>query len=163
MQTILRKIAMIFLLVFALVSVSVSLLPFPDLYDVTIDQEASISPTTGIDYSVQKSLIVHIDNKIYHVPIGFVTDLASIPRALWGIIAPSDDHFVYPAILHDFLYSCPRTLPRDKIDSIFYSFLRERGVKKFQAYQFFLAVRIFGNSHFTQHDACHLLLEKGVS
>jgi hypothetical protein len=36
-------------------------------------------------------------------PTGFVTDLASIPRALWSIW-PSDGSYAYPAIIHDYLY-----------------------------------------------------------
>jgi Protein of unknown function (DUF1353) len=37
------------------------------------------------------------------VPIGFVTDFASIPRVFWSILPP-DGLYTYPAILHDYLY-----------------------------------------------------------
>jgi Protein of unknown function (DUF1353) len=37
------------------------------------------------------------------VPIGFVTDFASIPRAFWSLLRP-DGNYTYPAIIHDFLY-----------------------------------------------------------
>ena len=37
------------------------------------------------------------------VPIGFVTDLASIPRIFWSILRP-DGAYTYPAIVHDYLY-----------------------------------------------------------
>jgi Protein of unknown function (DUF1353) len=37
------------------------------------------------------------------VPVGFVTDFASIPRAFWALL-PSDGLYTYPAILHDYLY-----------------------------------------------------------
>jgi hypothetical protein len=37
------------------------------------------------------------------VPVGFVTDFASIPRAFWALLPP-DSLYSYPAILHDYLY-----------------------------------------------------------
>ena len=40
------------------------------------------------------------------VPTGFVTDLASVPRALWGAIAPFD--VARAAIIHDLLYKSIR-------------------------------------------------------
>ena len=40
------------------------------------------------------------------VPTGFVTDLASVPRAMWWAIAPFD--VARAAIIHDLLYKCIR-------------------------------------------------------
>tara|TARA_Y100000287_G_scaffold112150_1_gene89993 strand:- start:1278 stop:1763 length:486 start_codon:yes stop_codon:yes gene_type:complete len=40
------------------------------------------------------------------VPKGFVTDLASVPRAMWWAIAPFD--VARAAIIHDLLYKCIR-------------------------------------------------------
>jgi Protein of unknown function (DUF1353) len=37
------------------------------------------------------------------VPVGFVTDFASIPRALWTAL-PRDGDYVWGAVVHDFLY-----------------------------------------------------------
>ena len=37
------------------------------------------------------------------VPVGFVTDFASIPRAFWSLLPP-DGLYTYPAIVHDYLY-----------------------------------------------------------
>jgi hypothetical protein len=37
------------------------------------------------------------------VPVGFVTDFASIPRAFWSLLPP-DGLYTYPAIIHDYLY-----------------------------------------------------------
>jgi len=36
-------------------------------------------------------------------PVGFVTDLASIPRVFYSLLPP-DGPYTYPAIIHDFLY-----------------------------------------------------------
>jgi hypothetical protein len=37
------------------------------------------------------------------VPVGFVTDFTSIPRAFWTLLRP-DGAYTYPAIVHDYLY-----------------------------------------------------------
>lgn len=37
------------------------------------------------------------------VPVGFVTDFASIPRIFWSLLPP-DGLYTYPAIIHDYLY-----------------------------------------------------------
>src|SRR5690348_11529740 len=42
-------------------------------------------------------------HKPVKVPIGFVTDFASIPRVFWTML-PKDGLYTYPAIIHDFLY-----------------------------------------------------------
>jgi hypothetical protein len=50
------------------------------------------------------------------VPIGFVTDFASIPRIFWSLLRP-DGTYSYAAIIHDFLY-WEQYLSRDVSDSI---------------------------------------------
>jgi len=51
------------------------------------------------------------------VPIGFVTDFASIPRVLWSLL-PSDGPYVYAAVVHDYLY-WEQHLSRETSDNIF--------------------------------------------
>jgi hypothetical protein len=50
------------------------------------------------------------------VPVGFVTDFASIPRAFWSILRP-DGLYTYPAIVHDYLY-WEQTTSREVADQI---------------------------------------------
>lgn len=50
------------------------------------------------------------------VPIGFVTDFASIPRAFWSILRP-DGLYSYAAIIHDYLY-WEQFLSRSESDAI---------------------------------------------
>jgi hypothetical protein len=57
------------------------------------------------------------------VPSGFLTDGASVPRAVWAILPSNDPAILYPAYVHDYLYSIQgrlegRTLTRDKCDAI---------------------------------------------
>ncbi|MGY8632556.1 DUF1353 domain-containing protein [Bradyrhizobium sp. 14AA] len=41
--------------------------------------------------------------KAVTVPVGFVTDFASIPRAFWSLLRP-DGIYAYAAVIHDWLY-----------------------------------------------------------
>lgn len=93
---------------------------------------------------------VSIDGKPYIIPKDFKTDLASIPRILWPIIAPQYSGFVSPAILHDYLYRCNNNFSRQFIDEILYSALITMNVTPFTASKFYLGVRLFGDSHFKQ-------------
>jgi hypothetical protein len=51
------------------------------------------------------------------VPAGFVTDLASIPRAFWQVLKPEGRH-AYAAVVHDYLY-WTQSRPREEADEIF--------------------------------------------
>jgi hypothetical protein len=51
------------------------------------------------------------------VPLGFVTDFASIPRIFWSALPP-DGLYTYPAIVHDYLY-WEQTVTRSQADDIF--------------------------------------------
>lgn len=42
-----------------------------------------------------------------HIPKGFETDFASIPRALWRVITPTERHIGKAAVVHDWLYRTP--------------------------------------------------------
>src|SRR5262249_26219157 len=52
-----------------------------------------------------------------NVPIGFVTDFASIPRIFWSLLRP-DGRYTHPAIVHDYLY-WTQTTSREDADEIF--------------------------------------------
>ena len=61
---------------------------------------------TSGDVEALKSVGVNIINNTVTVPTGFVTDLASVPRAMWWLIAPFD--VARAAIIHDLLYKTIR-------------------------------------------------------
>jgi hypothetical protein len=50
------------------------------------------------------------------VPIGFVTDFASIPRPFWSALPP-DGLYAYAAVIHDYLY-WDQSRPRAEADEI---------------------------------------------
>lgn len=43
------------------------------------------------------------DGSRIHIPAGYIWDLSSVPRFLWGLMAPDGD-FQIAALIHDFLY-----------------------------------------------------------
>ena len=76
--------------------------------------------------SLEKIGVKVLSSKI-SVPKGFVTDLASVPRIVWNIIAPWD--IARAAIIHDLLYLRIR-LYRAKPRGLGSSFVDMRLVKK---------------------------------
>lgn len=84
------------------------------------------------------------------VPAGFKTDLASIPGVLQSIF-PHDGKYTEAAILHDFLYGkavCSRWMA----DAIFREGMKNSGVSVWVRFTLWLAVRIFGGSHFSKKE-----------
>lgn len=89
------------------------------------------------------------------VPLGYVTDLASVPRACWVFIAPFD--VARPAVIHDILYEKINAV-RDAIspadlekcrkiaDDIFLQGMNatEPLVASWKKYSAYYAVRLFG-------------------
>lgn len=82
------------------------------------------------------------------IPDGYITDLASIPRLLWRIIAPFELSIAAP-LVHDFLYQnggC-RTFTRSDVDLIFLWIMEKEGVVWWRRNLAYPAVRVFGGSH----------------
>ena len=52
-----------------------------------------------------------------NVPIGFVTDFASVPRAFWSLLRP-DGEYAYAAVIHDYLYWFQER-PKEVADMVF--------------------------------------------
>jgi hypothetical protein len=78
------------------------------------------------------------------VPAGFVTDLASVPRAFWQLKRPEGRH-AYAAVIHDYLY-WTQTRPRKECDDILREALLESKADKATVWAFYEAVRKFGGS-----------------
>jgi hypothetical protein len=85
------------------------------------------------------------ENKIV-VPKGFVSDLASSPRALWAIFPPIG-RYTKAALLHDWLYT-ERKLSRKQCDEIFIEAMEVLGVRKSYRYPMYWAVRAFGQKNY---------------
>lgn len=82
------------------------------------------------------------DNKTFVVPLGFITDYASVPRLpfLYLVFSGVANR---AATLHDFFYSCS-WVPRKRADSDFLAAMITEGTPKWKAYAMYYAVRLFG-------------------
>lgn len=91
------------------------------------------------------------DGAAFVVPAGFVTDLASIPRALWNLVAPFELSIAAP-IAHDWLYKHGGQLldaapyARAEADALFRSLMARAGITRAHRTAAYLAVRLFGGS-----------------
>lgn len=94
--------------------------------------------------------LVSYDNGVVSVtvPKGFVTDLASIPKALRWFVSNDDYRVIRPAIIHDWLYLKHRvdggSISRAQADLLFYEMLRVEGMGVIKAKLMYAAVRIGG-------------------
>jgi hypothetical protein len=78
------------------------------------------------------------------VPIGFVTDLASIPRIFWSLLPP-DGNYAFPAIVHDYLYwTQPES--RERADLTLLYAMKEFGIGTVVRETIYNAVKVGGES-----------------
>jgi hypothetical protein len=76
------------------------------------------------------------------VPVGFVTDFASIPRAFWSLLRP-DGHYAYAAVIHDYLY-WTQGLSRARSDMIFKLAMQDFEIGSEQVTTIYAGVRAGG-------------------
>lgn len=119
-------------------------------HTITFLDEACIKPYHRYDYRTCADMRVIIDGETIIIPENFKTDLASIPRILWTIFEPQYSGFVAPAILHDYLYQCHHNHTRKFADEVLFSALKYEHVSRFTASKFYMAVRLFGWSHYNK-------------
>lgn len=90
----------------------------------------------------------------YHVPKGFITDLASVPPILNALL-PTPPNVDAPAALHDYLYlgqpigaenpfEYVVSMKRATADLVFLKAMLDNGVAGWRARIYYLAVRVFG-------------------
>jgi hypothetical protein len=73
------------------------------------------------------------------VPVGFITDLASIPELLWWWESPHEKTMA-PAILHDYLY-WEQSCTKDEADAVMYLAMQEVGVNGAKLDGIYLGIR----------------------
>jgi len=84
------------------------------------------------------------------IPIGFVTDGASIPRFLWRVFGhPFQAKFLRAAVIHDYLLA-KALYTKEIADEIFYIILLQDGVGKRKAKLMYWAVRKFGKGNYKE-------------
>lgn len=86
----------------------------------------------------------HLD-RIVTVPLGFRTDLASVPR-LPVIYVLTGDTARSAAVVHDFLYG--GIVSRKDADEVLYEAAIASGVSRWRAWMMWAGVRAGGGSHY---------------
>src|SRR3990167_2908063 len=78
------------------------------------------------------------------VPAGFVTDGASIPSILWGIVgSPWSGNYPGAAVIHDYVY-CKQEFKRVVCDKIFLEAMAVLGFNWGKRRLMYTALRMFG-------------------
>jgi hypothetical protein len=100
----------------------------------------------GMHWIVKEPMVytVGISTESVTVPVGFVTDLASIPPQLHSIIQQNGP-YILPAVMHDYLY-WKQTCTRSQSDKLFLLAMIENNVSKTHRTAIFDGVSIFGRS-----------------
>lgn len=114
-----------------------------------------ISPSKDYKHWIlRKKFSYHVGHKnsndIIEVPVGFITDFASIPRIFWNI-APKWGRYGKSAIIHDYLY-CTHERSRKEADDIFYEAMLVSKVPKWKAKIMYWCVRLFGQKSYTNNN-----------
>jgi hypothetical protein len=106
--------------------------------------EVCIKPYKKYEYKTCNDIHVVIEKQSFHIPRGFHTDLASIPKLAWPIMSPAHSSLIRPAIVHDWFYKKSCEFNRKQTDLIFYHMLKNDGIGTFRASCMYYAVRAFG-------------------
>lgn len=123
-------------------------------HKLEIKKPPCLYPSANYDFTLCQPFYYKVNDVKYEIPPGFTTDLASIPKALWSIYSPHKANTIPAAIIHDHIYFCPGEMTRKEADSIFYDALIYKHVTTGTAFKYWLAVRMFGSSHFNTGATC---------
>lgn len=100
----------------------------------------------GRRWRLLRSFTYHVGSKysgdVVTVPVGFVTDFASIPWVIWSWL-PSWGKYGKAAVIHDYIYQT-HCRTRDEADRIFYEAMLVSGTKPWKARLMYSAVSITG-------------------
>lgn len=112
-------------------------------------------PTFDYSFKLCQGIKVYVDKQQFDIPSGFETDLASIPKFYWGIIAPHHSALIMPSIFHDYLYRCKNNHNRKFADDVFFYFMRKNRLSVYTSFKIYAAVRIFGGQNFKKGINCN--------
>lgn len=83
---------------------------------------------------------------IVRIPVGTITDLATVPRLLWTIFPPHGQ-YAKAAIVHDYLYE--RAIGSKAFaDAVFLEAMEVLGVPRWRRVLMYSAVRLFGRGNY---------------
>jgi hypothetical protein len=107
----------------------------------------------GEVWTVIQPLVYESDvaQRIFLVPAGFVTDLASVPRLPLAFLLTGDTAHE-AAVVHDFIYS-RAPVPRDMADKVFLEAAFVSGVPAWRANLMYAGIRLGGWMAWNDHRA----------
>lgn len=130
------------------------MIKFPDAPDTDPFKDDSADNDTRyrLRSAYQYTTIAKI---VITIPEGFETDGVSAPQGTWSFIGmPPDGYYRAAGVVHDFLYTLNGNLPgltpaytRKDCDSILLEILTRLSVPWWKRRAAYLAVRLFGSSH----------------
>lgn len=83
------------------------------------------------------------------IPANYVTDFASIPRPLWGIVgAPATGVYRKIAPVHDFLYRQSGLATRGQADAVLNEGMKFLQVGRWTRWEIYAGVRVGGHSSY---------------
>lgn len=107
----------------------------------------------GVHWELKEPFEYHLGIKdsgwVISIPVGFVTDFASVPKLLHWLIGPWGKHG-RAAVLHDYLYRFA-VFDRVVCDAIFLEAMRIIGCSKSTRRVIYAAVRVWGRYAWKKH------------
>lgn len=114
----------------------------PASIEIDDDKEFSFILTEPFAYHIGN----YPSEEIITVPAGFVTDFASVPRALWWLFPPHGK-YAKAAIVHDYLY-VQAYKTKAFADGVFFEAMGVLGVPSLTRHLMYWAVRLFGRGSY---------------
>lgn len=103
----------------------------------------SLRQRNAREYVLLADLAYRADDIEVTIKEGFVTDGASVPRAVWWFASPFTGHYLRAAVAHDAFY-VTEAFYRKRCDDMFLRMMEETGVRWLKRYAMYWAVRGFG-------------------
>lgn len=124
---------------------------------VTLTGQQPIIPVPFMPFGDGENSVVMSDLRyqvgttrfVITVPIGFVTDFASTPRAIWAVLPPFGQYQL-GAVVHDFLY-WDQGCTREEADALLRAAMAESRVEPLKRDAIWQAVRRGGESAWTKN------------
>lgn len=116
------------------------------LLDIKFMSSLTVAVLGDTSYQLEDDFIISVNEIIYTVPKGFITNFSSVPRIplIYLVVGNRGNR---SAVFHDWLYTAkPRT--REIADKLFLLCLIEDGINRFIAYAMYFAVRIAGSKYY---------------
>ena len=96
----------------------------------------------GLKLRLREEITVCVSGGVIQVPIGFISDLASVPRVFWRILPPWDGQYAEAAVVHDYLWK--KGFPKSYANFVFKELMTRRGVAFWKRWLMWGAVTLNG-------------------